>query len=96
MCATIVEKIPGQKHSNADGLAATNGGKESVLADFRRRYPDYDHEAIEALRLSEYGRLDELAQTYLDYTGGGLHCSSQLSRHFETAFDHRAWESSLP
>lgn len=55
----------------------------SVLADFRRRYPRYDHSAVEALRSAEYGRLDDLDQVYLDYTGGGLHSASQLQQHME-------------
>jgi molybdenum cofactor sulfurtransferase len=83
MCASVVESFPGQKQLNDNFISGEKGGMASALADFRRRYPEYDHEAVESLRLSEYGRLDELAQIYLDYTGGGLHGSSQLNRHFE-------------
>ena len=33
--------------------------------------PDWDGDAVEALRAREYARLDDLDQVYLDYTGGG-------------------------
>jgi molybdenum cofactor sulfurtransferase len=43
--------------------------------------PDWDADAVDALRGREYSRLDELDQVYLDYTGGGLHAASQLREH---------------
>jgi molybdenum cofactor sulfurtransferase len=33
------------------------------------------------LRATEYGRLDELGQVYLDYTGGSLYAETQLEQH---------------
>lgn len=33
------------------------------------------------LRATDYARLDATGQTYLDYTGGGLHATSQLREH---------------
>lgn len=33
------------------------------------------------LRATDYARLDATSQTYLDYTGGGLHAASQLREH---------------
>ncbi len=33
------------------------------------------------LRATDYARLDATGQVYLDYTGGGLHASSQLREH---------------
>ena len=33
------------------------------------------------LRATDYARLDATGQTYLDYTGGGLHAASQLREH---------------
>ena len=50
---------------------------------FLQRYPGYDRESVDALRSGEYSRLDDLGQIYLDYTGGGLHASSQVSRHVD-------------
>ncbi len=38
---------------------------------------------FEALRASEFGRLDEGGHVYLDYTGSGLYAQSQLRRHEE-------------
>ncbi len=41
---------------------------------FRRTYPAFARTSLlNILRSTEYGRLDELRQIYLDYTGGGLY-----------------------
>jgi selenocysteine lyase/cysteine desulfurase len=54
----------------------------AALAAFRRAYPAYDTtSALDELRASQYGRLDALGLTYLDYTGGGLYAISQLREH---------------
>jgi selenocysteine lyase/cysteine desulfurase len=37
--------------------------------------------ALDHLRATEYRRLDQLGQTYLDYTGGGVYAESQLLEH---------------
>jgi molybdenum cofactor sulfurtransferase len=51
-------------------------------AEFLRRHPAYAGTgALDALRSAEYARLDAQCQTYLDYTGGGLHAASQLREH---------------
>ena len=53
-------------------------------ADFSRLYPEFDPDgALAELRRTEYGRLDEGGQVYLDYTGGGLHAVSQVDAHAE-------------
>ncbi|MBK9125450.1 MAG: aminotransferase class V-fold PLP-dependent enzyme [Chloroflexi bacterium] len=51
--------------------------------EFEDRCPEYDAPALEALRRTEYGRLDAQQQVYLDYTGGGLYADSQLSAHMD-------------
>ena len=52
--------------------------------DFVRRFPAYAATAaVDELRATDYARLDRLAQTYLDYTGGGLYAESQVRRHHE-------------
>ena len=56
---------------------------EESLRVFLDANPRYDHEAVEKLRTEEYGRLAAHGQTYLDYTGGGLHAESQLREHFD-------------
>ena len=49
----------------------------------RLQDPDWDGDAVEALRAREYARLDAHDHTYLDYTGGGLYAESQLREHQE-------------
>ena len=54
------------------------------LAVFRDAYPAYHTtKHLDALRASEYRRLDQDAQVYLDYTGGSLYADSQLSQHLD-------------
>ena len=51
---------------------------------FLKSYPAYEStQILDQLRTSEYSRLDELNQIYLDYTGGGLYAESQLQDHWE-------------
>jgi molybdenum cofactor sulfurtransferase len=53
-----------------------------VLREFLTAYPEYRETAhLDALRATEYARLDASGHVYLDYTGGGLHASSQVLRH---------------
>ncbi len=49
---------------------------------FLQSHPAYTTTlALDALRASEYSRLDAQDQIYLDYTGGGLHAASQVLDH---------------
>ena len=41
---------------------------EDALAEFKRDYPAFDVEALDALRAEEYSRLDVQGHVYLDYT----------------------------
>jgi molybdenum cofactor sulfurtransferase len=53
-------------------------------ADFLVRYPQYQSTLLlDRLRATEYGRLDDAGQIYLDYTGAGLHAASQVRQHAE-------------
>ena len=46
------------------------------------RYPSYSQTAeLDRLRATEYRRLEEFGQVYLDYTGGSLFADSQLEEH---------------
>jgi molybdenum cofactor sulfurtransferase len=55
---------------------------DATLAEFQRDWPAYERtRALDALRATEYHRLDELGHVYLDYTGGGLYADSQLREH---------------
>ena len=65
---------PSPLHSTVD---TRSNGLDAALADFRRRYPTYDSTAkLDALRATEYARLDREQHVYLDYTGGGLYAES--------------------
>jgi molybdenum cofactor sulfurtransferase len=55
---------------------------EAAYDGFLKAFPGYRATAeLDALRSSDYGRLDRLGHVYLDYTGGGLFSSSQIARH---------------
>ena len=57
---------------------------DEAYADFITQYPDYAKTALlDELRATEYRRLDEQGQVYLDYTGGSLYAESQLQKHLE-------------
>jgi selenocysteine lyase/cysteine desulfurase len=58
---------------------ASNGFRE-----FLSRYPAWrETEVIDRLRATEYRRLDERGQVYLDYTGGSLYSESQVASHLK-------------
>lgn len=51
---------------------------------FRSETPAYEATShLDALRATEYGRLDRLGHVYLDYTGGGLYAESQVRAHLD-------------
>jgi molybdenum cofactor sulfurtransferase len=51
---------------------------------FIEKYPSYAATAsLDKLRSTDYARLDEQKQVYLDYTGGGLYSASQIQQHSE-------------
>jgi len=57
---------------------------EEACADFLSRYTNYKKTVVlDELRATEYRRLDERGQVYLDYTGGSLYAESQLEKHFQ-------------
>jgi len=60
-----------------------NGRYEAAYADFLTAYPGYAQtRTLDALRATDYARLDRLGHIYLDYTGGSLYAQSQLDAHF--------------
>lgn len=64
--------------SNRYGVAQ----RDAAFQSFRQRYPEYDlTRRLDALRATEYARLDRERHVYLDYTGGGLYAESQLRDH---------------
>ena len=57
-------------------------------AAFRAAHPEYDATArLDALRATEYARLDAAGDVYLDYTGGSLYAASQLADHLDLLRD---------
>jgi selenocysteine lyase/cysteine desulfurase len=56
----------------------------STYGEFVKAHPDYESTtALDALRSSQYARLDAQGHVYLDYTGAGLHADSQVRQHAE-------------
>jgi molybdenum cofactor sulfurtransferase len=54
----------------------------SLEANFRERFPEFAAtRLVDALRTTEYRRLDQTGHTYLDYTGGSVYAESQLHEH---------------
>jgi molybdenum cofactor sulfurtransferase len=71
------------------GSYAVDDDFRRVEEDFLRRYPDYRATiALDDLRRTDYGRLDNLGHTYLDYMGGGLYAESQLRDHHNLLSEH--------
>jgi len=57
---------------------------DQARADFLARYPAYSQTSqLDALRSTEYRRLDQQRHVYLDYTGGSLYGESQVRQHAE-------------
>ena len=55
---------------------------EGAYERFLDRYPEYtETTALDRLRSTDYRRLEEQGQVYLDYTGGSLYAESQLEQH---------------
>ena len=72
-------------------LRAGSAAQDAALAEFLQKYPDYERTShIDALRASDYSRLDTLGQAYLDYTGGSLHGASQAFPMLPALFADRA------
>ncbi|HEY7124298.1 MAG TPA: aminotransferase class V-fold PLP-dependent enzyme [Ktedonobacterales bacterium] len=70
--------------SKATSLLYTPARVNEAFSAFRRAYPAFDSTSrLDELRASDYKRLDEQGQIYLDYTGGGLYAESQLRAHLE-------------
>lgn len=62
---------------------------EKAFAEFLELYPAFrETQQIDALRESEYGRLDAQNHIYLDYTGGGLYAERQLREHMTLLRDN--------
>jgi molybdenum cofactor sulfurtransferase len=71
----------------ATGLVTTRrdvaeGEFRTAFQEFCQAYPSYlGTTRLDALRATDYARLDHEGHVYLDYTGGGLYAVSQLRAH---------------
>jgi selenocysteine lyase/cysteine desulfurase len=55
---------------------------EEAQAALLAAYPEFAKtHVVDRLRATEYRRLDDLGQIYLDYTGGSLHAERQVQTH---------------
>lgn len=62
---------------------------QTAYDQFCQQYPSYSiTQPLRHLRHTDYHRLDEQKQIYLDYTGGGLYAESQLQKHFDLLRTH--------
>jgi molybdenum cofactor sulfurtransferase len=61
------------------GTASRLDEAEGAFLDANQAFRDTV--VVGELRATEYGRLDERGEVYLDYTGGGLYGTSQLEQH---------------
>ncbi len=60
----------------------------TTFEQFLQEHPAYSEtSALDAIRASDYSRLDAQDQVYLDYTGGGLHAASQVREHAQMLSD---------
>ena len=63
--------------------AASRASIDVALAAFAE-FPTFETtQSLDLLRATEYARLDEQQQVYLDYTGGGQYAECQLREHLE-------------
>lgn len=64
--------------------AAGTADSSEAYGRFLERYPGYRETAVlDVLRATQYQRLDEKCQVYLDYTGGSVHADSQIEQHLQ-------------
>ncbi|MBZ5560378.1 MAG: aminotransferase class V-fold PLP-dependent enzyme [Acidobacteriia bacterium] len=67
---------------SVSGVLRGSAAEDQARAAFVQQYPEFERTGrIDALRASDYSRLDALGQIYLDYTGGSLYGESQVREH---------------
>jgi selenocysteine lyase/cysteine desulfurase len=76
-------QVPASPANQTAALSA-----EAAQADFVRRFPAWQSTAVlDRLRASDFARLDQKHQVYLDYTGGNLYAARQVSQHQRDLLD---------
>jgi selenocysteine lyase/cysteine desulfurase len=74
---------------NLSNQTDANATMIDTFAAFMAAYPSYKTTSrLDDLRRTDYRRLDESQQIYLDYTGGGLYAQSQLQAHLALLESH--------
>ncbi|HLV98175.1 MAG TPA: aminotransferase class V-fold PLP-dependent enzyme [Ktedonobacterales bacterium] len=69
---------------NAPAVRYSTAQMDAALATFRQQYPAFeDTRLLDDLRATDYARLDNEGQLYLDYTGGGLYAERQIRAHLD-------------
>jgi len=69
-------------------VPSCSDGVDASFEAFRKAYPAYDTtRKLDELRATDYARLDQQGQVYLDYTGGGLYAQSQVRGHMALLSD---------
>ena len=62
--------------------------RDQAEAGFLAAHPRFGETAlVDELRATDYARLDESGDVYLDYTGGSLYAASQLDEHMRMMGD---------
>ncbi|HZS86456.1 MAG TPA: aminotransferase class V-fold PLP-dependent enzyme [Chloroflexota bacterium] len=73
----------------SDGTIFDPTSFPAAYAAFRQSYPAFEQTSkLDALRATEYARLDTQGHIYLDYTGGSLYAESQLRAHLDLLRHH--------
>jgi selenocysteine lyase/cysteine desulfurase len=80
-CATPARAQTSTGTAGAAGQADAPSAS-AAYADFVRRHPAWTTTAVlDQLRASDFARLDQTHQVYLDYTGGNLYALRQVTQH---------------
>ncbi|MEZ4771820.1 MAG: aminotransferase class V-fold PLP-dependent enzyme [Bacteroidia bacterium] len=71
------------------GIQHTSKTGSANYERFISHYPQFEDTAIlDELRQTDYSRLDEQEQVYLDFTGGNLYALRQIEKHHKLLKDH--------
>lgn len=88
MCSSLIKEME-TNSAAATAVAYTPELLEPASRQFQQQYSTYQStHCLTELRRTDYHRLDEEGQIYLDYTGGGLYAESQLQTHFDLLRTH--------
>src|SRR5690349_17031053 len=69
-------------HTTSPDTQTNSEATTTAYQRFLSAYPAFASTGrLDALRASEYTRLDEQGQVYLDYTGGGVYAEAQVREH---------------